>query len=54
MSKIRLLEKAGSSCCSKLAPTPKGREGEKIAHGDSNSFIEANRSTNKINPYAML
>lgn len=29
MSKICLLDKAGSSCCSKLAPTPKGREGKK-------------------------
>lgn len=27
MSKICL--SAGGSCCSKLAPTPKGREGEK-------------------------
>lgn len=53
MSKICLLEKAGSSSCSKLAPTPRWGEEKKKTHNDSNSFMKANKSTNKINPYSM-
>ena len=54
MSKICLVENAGTSSCSKLALNPKWREEKKENPRDSNSFMETNKSTSKINPHYML